>query len=57
MQKQMIGIRYDIKRDAIVRDATALKAAVEPMLMRERSVVKVVVVRMELTGTFDRGWM
>lgn len=56
-QKQMIGIRYDIKRDAIVREAMALKAAVEPMFMSERRVVIAVVVRMELTGTFAWGWM
>lgn len=55
MQKHMIGIKYDMKREAIVREAMALKAAVEPMLISERRVVINVVVRIELTGTFDLG--
>ena len=40
-----------------MREAIALKAAVEPILMSERSVVNSVAVRIEFTGTFDRGWM
>ena len=40
----------------VERERTALKATVEPILIREMTMVKRQVKRMELTGTCQEGW-
>jgi hypothetical protein len=47
---------YVAIRATVERESMALKATVLPMLMRERTIVKMQVKIMELTGMRKRGW-
>ena len=47
---------YDKNRDAIVNEAMALNAAVDPMLMSASMMVIVVVARTEFTGILELGF-
>jgi hypothetical protein len=47
---------YVAIRATVERESMALKATVLPMLMRERTIVKIQVKITELTGMRKRGW-
>lgn len=54
LMKDAMERMYVVKRAAIITDATALNAAVDPMLIRLRSTVMIVETRTETTGIWVR---
>lgn len=56
MMRQTKEMIYDERREATPNEAIALKAAVEPMLIRERRIVMSNEIMTELTGMFQPGF-
>nr|POE89968.1 hypothetical protein CFP56_20437 [Quercus suber] len=57
MRRQEMTIIYDANRETVVRARTALRAAVDPMLMRESSAVTSRDTRTAFNGMFKPGVM
>lgn len=55
-KSRAVGIAYEVKNDAVVIDTMALKAALLPMLMRERSSDVIVQTRIDHSGRADGSW-
>lgn len=55
MMRQINEMMYEERREATPNEAIALKAAVEPMLIKERRIVMTNETMTAFTGTFQPG--
>lgn len=51
----MIGIRYEMYREQVLSARTALRAVVDPMLIRDRRTTTTQTSPIERKGTWNRG--